>query len=118
MLYLLINNVVNFRSFQLFIRNYEAVMDGFMLDDQEGPKLIWELTILFWFNSLLLLDDASITSLTVQIFTVKSIAHKLLEEEDAFAIITRYYKEHMKKRIFDNDGIFYFQLWGAITMST
>merc|ERR1719264_13170 len=42
---------------RLFIRNYEAVMDGFMLDDQE--------------------DDASITSLTVQIFTVKSIAHKL-----------------------------------------
>ena len=37
---LLINYVVNFRSFQLFIRNYEAVMDGFMLDDQEGPKLI------------------------------------------------------------------------------
>ena len=30
------NDVVNLRSFQLFIRNYEAVMDGFMLDDQEG----------------------------------------------------------------------------------
>ena len=40
---------------------------------------------------------------------MKSIAHKLLEEEDAFAIATRYYKDHMKKRIFDSDGIFYEQ---------
>ena len=30
--------VVIFATFQLFIRNYEAVMDGFMLDDQEGLK--------------------------------------------------------------------------------
>ena len=49
-------------------------------------------------------DDASITSLTVQIFTVKSIAHKLLEEENAFAIMARYYKEHMKTRVFDSEG--------------
>ena len=51
-------------------------------------------------------DDASITSLTVQIFTVKSIAHKLLEEEDAFAIMARYYKEHMKSRVFDSEGTY------------
>ena len=85
-------------------------MDGFMLDDQEGLKLGWDYRN-SWFlflTSFTLLDDASITSLTVQIFTVKSIAHKLLEEEDAFAIMARYYKEHMKKRIFDSEGTYIF----------
>ena len=81
-------------------------MDGFMLDDQEGLMFGQDdsNSLILYFRSSSLLDDASITSLTVQIFTVKSIAHKLLEEEDAFAIMARHYKEHMKKRIFDSEG--------------
>ncbi len=64
---------------QLYIRNYVSIMEGFITDDQE--------------------DDASITNLTVQLFTVKSISHKLLEEEDAFFIIANFYRAEMEKRV-------------------
>jgi hypothetical protein len=56
-------------------------------------------------------DDASVTSLTVQLFTVKSIAHRLLEEEDAFFALTSFYRDQMNKRIYNDDKQLNLEQW-------
>ena len=49
----------------IFTDNYQAIMEDFYCDDQER--------------------ESSITSLSVQIFTVPSLAHHLLEKCDAMS---------------------------------
>ena len=65
--------------FKLFIRNYGAILCDFINDDQEM--------------------ETTVTNLTVQIFTVKSIAHILIEEENAFFFIMTFFRNQMEEHV-------------------
>eukprot|EP00095_Tigriopus_kingsejongensis_P008844 maker-scaffold15_size728074-snap-gene-2.18 protein:Tk08844 transcript:maker-scaffold15_size728074-snap-gene-2.18-mRNA-1 annotation:"ubiquitin-protein ligase e3 component n-recognin-" len=56
---------------RIFAQNYKFIMDEFIRDEQES--------------------DTTVVNLTVQIFTVKSIAHILIEEENIFFEIVNFY---------------------------
>ena len=75
------NTFLKFDLFQIFVDNYVTIMTNFVADDQE--------------------TDLSIVNLTVQFFTVKSIAHYLLEHSDVFKklvdMFSRRLIEHIKE---------------------
>ncbi len=58
---------------KLYVKNYKTIMFDFIGDDQES--------------------DVSITNLTVQLFTVPSIAHILMEKMDAFNVMISFFKQ-------------------------
>ena len=64
----------------IYLENYEIIMNDFMIDDQE--------------------QDVSIANLSVQIFTVPSVAHNLIENHDALTkmieLFTKIFEDEVK----------------------
>ena len=64
----------------IYLENYEIIMNDFMTDDQE--------------------QDVSIANLSVQIFTVPSVAHNLIENHDALTkmieLFTKIFEDEVK----------------------
>ena len=57
---------------------YKSIMNAFIGDDQES--------------------DISITSLSVQMFTVPSVAENLIEEFDAFTVMASFFLEQLEEQ--------------------
>lgn len=72
-----------FSQFQLFSKNYADMMKDFITDDHDHPF--------------------SITSLSVQIFTVPTIAHYLIETHDVIFTIMRTLMSECEQKL--NSGI-------------
>ncbi len=62
-------------GFQMFVRHYDTIMENFVRDDQE--------------------DDTTFVNLTVQFFTVKSIAHLLMTETDVFSKLVNMFRRRL-----------------------
>ena len=54
--------------------------------------------------------ETSVTTLTVQIFTVKSIAQILLEEENAFFFLITFYRNQLAEHV-DDAGVLCLETW-------
>lgn len=74
---------------RLFARNYKFIMDEFIRDEQES--------------------DVTIVNLTVQMFTVKSIAHILIEEENLFYEVVNFLKTLLSSH--NDDQYFKLESW-------
>lgn len=70
---------------QVYLENYRTIMVDFMSDDQE--------------------PDVSIANLSVQIFTVPSVAHHLLESFDALSHLVKFFTQIFEDETkFDDNG--------------
>ena len=67
-----------------FSRNYSDIMSNFTTDDQES--------------------DVTVVNLTVQFFTVKSIAHSLMSETDIFATLVRVFAKRLADHLAEFGG--------------
>lgn len=67
-----------FYFFQLYVTQYRSIMNAFIGDDQEA--------------------DISITNLSVQMFTVPSIAENLIEEYNAFYAMASFFHEQLEEQ--------------------
>jgi transcriptional regulator of aromatic amino acid metabolism len=76
---------------QLYIRHYKAIMIDFISDDQEV--------------------DVSITNLSVQILTVPSIAHNLVETYNAFSHMMKYFNEIFEEQVEYVDDALNLEQW-------
>ncbi|KAG8196917.1 hypothetical protein JTE90_027621 [Oedothorax gibbosus] len=72
-----------------FISNYPTLMKEFIADDHD--------------------HSISVTSLSVQIFTVPTLAHTLIQEENAIAVILRSFLSECERRHLNAAGKLFFQ---------
>ena len=87
-----------------FAENYSKILSNFTADDQES--------------------DVSVVNLTVQFFTVKSIAHILLQETDVFKQVVEAFSkrliDHIKEfgtRMDDDEDENFFQVGKDVALS-
>ena len=75
---------------QNYVKHYKIIMNDFVSDDQE--------------------TDISITNISVQIFTVPTVAHDLIESHNAFHIMADYFMENLQAQESD-EGQLLLEQW-------
>ena len=89
---------------QSFIRHYEQLMDDFVNDDQvwnlfetcTGLKLCNRSPTICSFARQE--DDFTITNMSLQFFTVPTIAHDLLRHDNALGVLVEFFVKHFDEQ--------------------